>query len=157
MRLCLVCGCLLTLSLWSCLKENDIQNDFNQISKREQQLLDDCSAHQLVDSLEIAQNIPGNWQLVGYGCGFCVPSGGIFISLSLERDSTGFATYQDNTFAETINFTWNLDREIIEGDTLYNLATQPARAYLYMSSFCEEYMFRNEFVNDGVMFLFKKQ
>lgn len=147
----------LMLILWSCEDEVITDNGFNRISEAEQQLLDDCSAAPIIDSLAIAQNVAGEWNMVGYACSFCAPGSGVFAALTIESDSTGFATYQDDNFSESFNFTWNIEREILQGDTSYYFITEPARAYTTLFAFCENYMYRNGFINDGGMFLFEKQ
>lgn len=157
MRLPLVCLFLLSLTLWSCQEESVIDNEYIRISDSEQQLLDDCSAAPIVDSLAIAQNVIGEWQLVGYACNFCVPIAGVLASVTIREDSTGLASYQDDSFSESINFSWDIRREVIQGDTSYYLITEPARSYMTMTNFCEAYMFRNSYINDGGMFLFEKQ
>lgn len=157
MRLSFFLFFCLMLMLWSCEDETVTDNSFNQISEAEQQLLDDCSAASIVDSLAIAQNVIGEWEMVGYACNFCAPVSAVFASLTIESDSTGFTSYQDDSFSESLSFTWNIEREILQGDTSYYLITEPARAYTTLFTFCESYMYRNGFINDGGMFLFEKQ
>jgi len=146
---------LLSLSLWSC-TDQIIDNGNNRISAEEQQLLDACSAALLVDSLSIAENLVGSWNLVGYGCGGCVPTTEVNVALTFT-DTSGVAAYQDDVFGETIGFTWDIQRALYGTDTIFVLVTEPERAYTYMSFFCEGFMYRNGVANDGAMFLYQKQ
>ncbi|HKK75401.1 MAG TPA: hypothetical protein VJ953_10035 [Saprospiraceae bacterium] len=157
MRLPLVCLFLLSLTVWSCQDESPVDDEYIRISDNEQQLLDDCSAAPIIDSLAIAQNVIGDWELVGFACNFCISVSDVFASITIKDDSTGLASYQDETFSESINFSWDIRREVLQGDTTYYLITEPARSYLTMTDFCEAYMFRNSYLNDGGLFLFEKQ
>lgn len=148
-----VLGCLL---IYSCGTEDFALQD-NGISDNERLLLNDCNATAIRDSATIAENLKGQWLLVGYACGGCRPGPDVNISL-IFNDSSGIASYEFDGFAENFGFEWGLQPYVFNNnDTVYILQTKPAREYLYIPGFCSDYMFADNFVNDGAMYLYEKQ
>lgn len=147
---------LLAVLLLGCGEEEFSLQD-NTISDEERQLLNACNASAIRDSLGIAANLQGQWLLVGYACGGCRPGPDVNISL-VFNDSSGVASYEYDGFVENFGFEWGLQPYLFNGsDTVYILQTLPAREYLYIPGFCEGYMFADNSVNDGAMYLYEKQ
>lgn len=147
---------LLTAFILGCNLEDMSIEDQTDISEEERQLRDDCSAALLTTPEEIAANLIGNWELVGFACGYCAPgpSPNAFISFT---DSTGMVSYQFSGFSENLAFTWEIKPYVTDTDTIYYLDTDPVRDYLYLYQFCEDYMYRDDVAVDGPLFLYKKR
>ncbi|HKK75400.1 MAG TPA: hypothetical protein VJ953_10030 [Saprospiraceae bacterium] len=144
------------LILYSCGTE-DFELQDNSISNEERVLLNDCNAAAIRDSVGIAENLMGEWLLVGYACGGCNPGPKVNISLIFNK-STGVASYEYDGFVDNFSFDWRLEPYLFnQRDTVYILQANPPREYLYIPGFCEEYMFADNSVNDGAMYLYEKQ
>jgi hypothetical protein len=154
MRILLVAlGCLI---LYSCGTE-DFELQDNGISEEERLLVNNCNATAIRDSAAIAQNLIGEWLLVGYACGICAPGPSLDISL-IFSDSSGIASYAYDGFIDNFSFKWQLRPYIFrDQDTVYILQTNPPREYLYLPGFCEEYMFADNVANEGALYLYEKQ
>lgn len=143
-------------AMFSC-GTQDFELQDNRISDEERLLLNACNAAAIRDSAGIVENLIGEWLLVGYACGGCSPGPEVNISLVFS-DSSGIASYEYDGFAENFGFEWGLQPYLFNNsDTVYILQANPAREYLYIPGFCEEYMFADNFVNDGAMYLYQKQ
>lgn len=144
------------LILASCgTKDFELQD--NSISNEERELINNCNASAIRDSLSIAENLIGEWLLVGYACGGCSPGPRVNISL-IFSDSSGTASYEYDGFVENFGFDWHLQAYLFnQRDTVYILQTNPQREYLYIPGFCEDYMFADNVPNDGAMYLYEKQ
>jgi hypothetical protein len=131
--------------------------DETDISERERMLLDDCIASPLDGPEEIAANLIGDWVIEGYSCGFCAPGPSANGIISF-MDSTGVVSYEYDGFNEGFDFSWEINAQVQDMDTVFVLETSPARAYLIMNGFCNDYMYSyDENAPDSFMFLYKKQ
>ena len=122
-------------------------------------IIEDCRNNAIIDSSEIAKNLIGDWKLVGYDCGLCVPHTPpeAFIQIN---ETKGLLIYKDEIYGDTIlAFDWWLEPRInnIDGNRFYIFKTEPFDHALTLGIFCSEFMFFDNTGVDGLLMLYQKQ
>ena len=121
--------------------------------------LNSCRDNILPEASEIAANLVGDWKLVGYGCGFCVPHDPPEATLTLT-ETRGLLAYRDDFDGDTLlAFDWRLEQitNTLEEKATYRFKTEPNHYALNMDIFCNEFMFFDERPFDGQLMLYQKQ
>jgi len=121
--------------------------------------LQDCRNDVIPEKADIAQNLVGDWKLVGYGCGFCGPHTPPEAYLIIT-ETKGIMTFEDQFDGDTLlNFEWYLEEitNTIEEKATYRFKTEPSHYALNMDIFCDEFMFFDERPFDGSLYLYQKQ
>ena len=112
-------------------------------------VLKECSKNQLKSKDEITKNLIGEWKLVAYGCGFCVPIEEPKATLKMD-ESTGILDLEYGGIDDTLmTFDWILE------DTKF--ITTPSHFALQIKTFCEDYMLFDNRASDGIMMIYQKQ
>jgi len=111
------------------------------------------------DEEEIKANLIGEWKLIEYRCGFCIPSDPLPTATIVFLETTGVLTYDDEfQDEEVVNFTWNLEEVSPSNDPFYfKLKTDPLHRSLNIEIFSDQYMMFDHTPLDGEMMLFEKQ
>ena len=122
------------------------------------EIRENCRAEAYSDSLQIAENLVGNWELVGYGCGFCIPHDPPMAELTLGKN-TGVLELTNYGEADTLHtFQWELERYNIGTESVgFRFRATPSQFTLHMRNFCKDYMFFDDSPVDGLFMLYEKQ
>jgi len=138
--------------LYQCDKDDTIP------SEKAQAIRETCRTEALTDSLTIAQNLVGDWKLVGYGCGHCVPHEAPKVELNLT-ENTGILELSNAGVDDTLHaFEWTLERYNIGTESVgFRFKASPSHYALHMDFFCQQYMFFDDTPLDGQFMLFQKR
>jgi len=163
----LVLTWLLVLSLVACKDQGYIdpedcvfeQNDENRdgvLDENELSIMDDCRNNELGSVSEIESNLIGEWVLIGHGEGWVPTISQPCSNIIITEDNLEWSI-SDGWKDTTIITTW----EIIELNpplgSAHRLVVGSDFSYgLDMVRFCERYMFGNEFVFDGNIYIYEK-
>lgn len=121
--------------------------------------LENCRADVIPEASNIADNLIGEWKLVGYGCGFCGPHTPPEAYIALT-ETKGILTFKDDFDGDTLlTFDWRLEQitNTLEEKATYRFKTEPSHYALNMDIFCDAFMFFDERPFDGSLFLYQKQ
>lgn len=138
---------LIIVSIYSCDKSDvrDLDNSFVN-----------CKRITGLDA--IYQNLIGNWVLIGYGCGECLPNYSI-PKYKLElQDSIGVFYSEIDRAKDTVDFDWKMFAAADVNDSLViKFETNPNSIPIHMDYFCEQYMWMNDTYKDGLALTYKKE
>jgi len=121
--------------------------------------MNECRDGVIPEASNISNNLVGEWKLVGYGCGFCVPHTPPEAYMILN-ETKGILMLKDDFDGDTlVTFNWRLEQitNTLEEKATYRFKTEPFHYALNMDIFCEEFMFFDERPFDGSLFLYQKQ
>jgi len=135
----------------ACSKSLELDADIS-ITSEEREVMDDCNMNQLDSEEAILDNLIGDWELVGYGCGFCMPHTPPQIDLKiLSQQIIITLNESDSTSIETVAY--NLE----SSQNGFRLVTDPSNSALRMEVFCDDYMYFDDTPVDGRMMLYRKK
>lgn len=121
----------------------------------------ECRDNALVDSLEIAQNLLGEWKLAGYSCGLCVDTNSPESTIEFKQNTGTLAFRAFGGQPEVVEFTWHLEKVSLdifnEPADIFQLVTEPSHEALPVNQYCADYIFYDSTPLDGPLFLYKKQ
>lgn len=136
-----------------------VQNDEDRdglIDDTERALLTECSENLLTSKTDIEKNLLGEWELIGHGEGwFPTPSQPCgHLTISPDQLIWKWQTIDLDTVA---TFSWEIE-EFTQGSTKhFRLMTTPSQGEgLFMSQFCQNYMYDDATPVDGNMYLYEK-
>jgi len=142
-------------------KKNDcvfVQNDESmdgQIDESERSIMLECTDNALSSKTSIAQNLLGEWKLIGHGEGwlhsYSQPCG--YITITEEGLTVDF---ENANTKSTTDLTWEIQEINYPSGTIYSLKTSDAHEILFINNFSENYMFGDATPSDGNMYLFEK-
>ena len=123
----------------------------------EQLLLNECEEYELIAEDEIRENLIGEWQLIGYADGWGIPFGQPCAYIKISTDELVY-TFQDDSGDTTTTHAWDLEATTLwEGSRRFRLKLIPeANEGLKIRVFCKHYMFENDNVADGFIYLYQK-
>jgi hypothetical protein len=138
--------------LFACSEEETISSDELMT------IVQECTDSKLESASAISSNLIGEWNLIGYGCGFCANHDNNPVS-SLEFDQEqGKIYYQDLYLDTMIQFDWSIQKgTTIFGENTFVLETEPSFYVLQFELFCKDYISFDHTPVDGPMYLFKKK
>ncbi len=160
------------LCLFSCAKQESNLSPFNDcifvqddnttdglIDETERALMDDCRENKLTNSIDIRNNLIGEWALVGHGEGWIISVTQPCIYLTISENELIFDF--ENKYLDTITaHTWEIetiDTNNPSNPTFHRLSTTPnLSAGVGLNIFCDRYMYGDATPLDGNMYLFEK-
>ena len=126
------------------------------IDDTERSIMNECQENQLNTKDEIETNLVGEWELIGHGEGWFPRISKPCAYLTVSEDS--LMMQFENSYIDTISVhSWTLEEYDWQGETYYRFNTEPQYVPgLYISTFCESYMFGDATPADGNMYLYEK-
>ena len=120
--------------------------------------IEECRNSRIESVSGIKSNLVGNWELVGYRCGFCANQDNAPVSTINFSEQSGEIYYSDSYIDTTFRFDWSIeDGTTILGEKTHVLVTDPQFYVLRFELFCEEFISFDQTPLDGPMFLFEKK
>lgn len=121
-------------------------------------VIEECQNSRIESVSGIKSNLVGNWELVGYRCGFCANQDNDPVSTINFTAQSGEIFYKDSYIDTTFRFDWSIvDGMTILGEKTHVLATEPQFYVLRFELFCEDFISFDYTPLDGPMFLFEKK
>ncbi len=160
---------LITPLLSSCNKDDNeknvnkncvfVQNDDDRdgiIDETERMIMNDCIANSLSSKSTIQNNLIGIWELIGHGEGWIPtksqPCG--YIEISDNELTFEFKNAHIDTVTTHL---WEIEEVNWPGGQYYRLKIAPEYVEgLFITQFCDDYMFGDATPSDGNMYLYKK-
>ena len=120
--------------------------------------LEDCQQAAYTEVDQIEKNLIGEWQLIGFGCGECVPSSVRPEATLVFTENKGTLDLKYGEEDTLLEFSWSI--ELFNAGTEdigFRLKTEPAHFALDMDVYCENYMYFNDTIIDGLFLFYEKQ
>lgn len=138
----------------ACLKSSDD----GDITEDERALMTECDQNSLISQAEIENNLIGEWELVGFGYG------GVGSNVPCPRISMLFSSDKVTTISdgEVSTSDWKIEEVQTANGTFccYSLVLFPQLINngfaLDINTFCQQYMYADEYGRHGNMYLFEK-
>jgi len=134
-----------------------VQNDDDQdgiIDATERSLMDQCLENRLTKTQDISANLIGEWELIGHGEGWFPETSQPCGYLWVTADSIKFQ-FQNATIDTTAWYSWSIEEVNTESGVGLVLTPLPIQG-LFISTFCDQYMFGDATPVDGNMYLYEK-
>lgn len=142
--------------LTDCVFEQHDENMDGLIDETERIIMDECMDNRLSSKSSIEFNLIGEWCLIGHGEGW-VPSKSqpcAYIEISSEELTLQF----QNEFTDTtITTSWEIEE--INSDLFNYFKLNIESEFhngLWITNFCEQFMFGDATPSDGTMYLYEK-
>lgn len=140
-----------------CLFIQDDNTDDGYISDTEREIMNECYAERLSNTLEIRNNLIGEWKIIGHGEGWFPRVSQPCGYLTIDESQIIFEFTSNSVDTLSIHF-WSL--EAIESSSqvvLHRIRTTPnLTPRMGLTTFCDQYMFGDATPFDGNMYLFEK-
>lgn len=131
-------------------------NDDSEIDATERMLIDDCSQNQISTKQEIASNLIGDWELIGYGSFWPSTRSMPKIFMKITVDELIF-DFEDDNNNVTSKHDWDILEDTISGIIVYRLGLEPMSIEpMGINSFCADYMYGDATPVDGNLYILEK-
>ena len=139
-----------------CVFEQIDENNDGLIDDTERSVMNDCTENNFTSISEIKNNIIGEWELVGYGHGWVPYPSQPCAHITVKEEELIFEF--TNQSKDTITtYEWEIEEVFWSGGQYFRLNTLPEYVDgLYITYFCEKYMYGDGTPSDGNMYLYEK-
>ncbi len=143
-------------SFMDCDFEQIDENMDGKIDDNERKIMNSCMEQAYSSKNAIESNIIGEWRLIGHGEGWLPTISQPCAFISISSDVLTFE-FRNATREETLTVGWEIE-EVSSGSTTYfklNTDSDPIEG-LWITYFCEDYMYGDATPADGNMYLYEK-
>ncbi|MDX1685971.1 MAG: hypothetical protein R3275_12100 [Saprospiraceae bacterium] len=146
--------CFITALFFQCekSKESPIADPY--------QIMESCRENALKDEISIRSGLRGDWTLIHFDCGFCIPPDEMpqaEITFSPDSGQLRWRESPGDTL-QVVDFSWTLEpnQNSSGPSSVFQLKTKPSHPALNCDIFCSDHMFYDDTPFDGLLFLYEK-
>lgn len=143
-------------NLTNCIFEQNDENLDGIIDETERLIMEECLENQFSSKSSIEMNLIGEWSLIGHGEGWIHSISQPCANIKISSEELIFEFH--NEFKDTITTSgWEIEEIKSSMFNYFNLKTDSENQEgLWITNFCENYMYGDATPLDGNMYLYEK-
>ena len=126
------------------------------IDEIERSIMNTCLQNPLLTAVDVENNLIGEWKLIGHGEGWIPTISQPCAYIVIKQDEL-ILKFSNAIMDTTISTTWEIEEVNWSGGVFFRLKTSPENIEgLFISHFCNNFMFGDATPSDGNMHLYEK-
>lgn len=142
--------------LTNCVFEQNDETMDGRIDETERSIMDECMKNKLSSKSSIEANLIGEWSLIGHGEGWIPSISQPCAHIKISPDQLTFKFQNQFIDTTTIN-SWEIEEVNSGMHNFFKLnINSEFKEGLWITNFCENYMYGDATPSDGNMYLYEK-